>query len=93
MFKQVIIRFFEESVLRMIDSWLYGRAYSTYRNSHRRPKPCNFIEKETLAQVFPCEFCEIFKNTFVGEHLSASASAFTINLLLKKYSMFFQVFL
>ena len=25
---------------------------------------CNFIEKETLAQVFSCEFCEISKNTF-----------------------------
>ena len=25
---------------------------------------CNFINKETLAQVFYCEFCEIFKNTF-----------------------------
>ena len=25
---------------------------------------CNFIKKETLAQVFPCEFYEIFKNTF-----------------------------
>ena len=25
---------------------------------------CNFIKKETLAQVFPCEFCEISKNTF-----------------------------
>ena len=25
---------------------------------------CNFIKKETLAQVFYCEFCEIFKNTF-----------------------------
>ena len=25
---------------------------------------CNFIEKETLAQVFSCEFCEIQKNTF-----------------------------
>ena len=24
---------------------------------------CNFIKKETLAQVFPCEFCKIFKNT------------------------------
>ena len=24
---------------------------------------CNFIEKETLAQVFSCEFCEIYKNT------------------------------
>ena len=24
----------------------------------------NFINKETLAQVFSCEFCEISKNTF-----------------------------
>ena len=24
----------------------------------------NFIKKETLAQVFSCEFCEIPKNTF-----------------------------
>ena len=27
-------------------------------------KASNFIEKETLAQVFSCEFCEISKNTF-----------------------------
>ena len=25
---------------------------------------CNFIKKESLAQVFSCEFCEISKNTF-----------------------------
>ena len=25
---------------------------------------CNFIKKETLAQVFSCKFCEICKNTF-----------------------------
>ena len=25
---------------------------------------CNFIKKETLAQVFSCQFCEIFNNTF-----------------------------
>ena len=25
---------------------------------------CNFIKKETLTQVFCCEFCEISKNTF-----------------------------
>ena len=27
------------------------------------------IKKETLAHVFSCEFCEIFKNTFFTEHL------------------------
>ena len=30
---------------------------------------CNFIKKETLAQVFSCEFCGMFKNTFFIEHL------------------------
>ena len=29
---------------------------------------CNFIKKETLAQVFPCEFCKISKNNFFTEH-------------------------
>ena len=27
-------------------------------------KTCSFIKKESLAQVFSCEFCEISKNTF-----------------------------
>ena len=27
---------------------------------------CNFIKKETLAQVFSCKFCEISKNTSGG---------------------------
>ena len=35
---------------------------------------CNFIKKEALAQVFFCEFYEIFKNTFFTEHLRATAS-------------------
>ena len=34
----------------------------------------NFIKKETLAQVFSCEFCEIFKNTFFTEDLWMTAS-------------------
>ena len=35
---------------------------------------CNFIKKEALAQVFSCEFCEIFKNTFFTEHLRTTTS-------------------
>ena len=35
---------------------------------------CKFIKKETLAQVFSCEFCEIFKNTFFTEHVWTTAS-------------------
>ena len=33
------------------------------------PETCNFIKKKTLAQLFFCEFCEIFKKTFFTEHL------------------------
>ena len=33
-----------------------------------------FIQKETLTQVFSCELCEIFKNTFFTEHLRVAAS-------------------
>ena len=29
-----------------------------------KPYACSFIKKETLAQLFSCEFCEISKNTF-----------------------------
>ena len=42
------------------------------------PQACNFIKKETLAQVFSCEFCEISKNTFSAEHLRTTASIFNI---------------
>ena len=27
-----------------------------------RPRACNFIKKETLAHVFSCEFCKVFKD-------------------------------
>ena len=33
---------------------------------------CNFIEKETLTQVFSCECCEIFKNTIFLQNTSGS---------------------
>ena len=35
---------------------------------------CNFIKKETLAQVFSCEFCEISKNTFLHRTPQVAAS-------------------
>ena len=38
---------------------------------------CNFIKKESLAQVFSCEFCEISKNTFFAEQLWTTASVMT----------------
>ena len=33
----------------------------------------NFFKKETLVQVFSCESCETFKNTFFTEHLRTAA--------------------
>ena len=36
----------------------------THKNLEIKTGACNFIKKETLAQVFSCEFCEISKNTF-----------------------------
>ena len=30
----------------------------------KRLQTCNFIKKETLAQVFSCEFCEILRKSF-----------------------------
>ena len=34
------------------------------------------MKKETLAQVFSCEFCKISKNTFFTEHLRTTASEY-----------------
>ena len=40
----------------------------------------NFIKKETLAQMFSCEFCEIFKNTFFKRTpLVAAFNSFILN--------------
>ena len=44
---------------------------------------CNFIKKETLAQVFSCEFCEISKGNFPTKHLQMTAS--------DKYLIFFSI--
>ena len=38
----------------------------------------DFIKNETLVQVFSCEFCESFKNTFFTEHIRATASIYFI---------------
>ena len=40
-------------------------------------KACNFIQKETQAQVFYCEFCEKFKNTFLYRTPLVAASEIT----------------
>ena len=37
---------------------------------------CNFIKKETLTQVFSCEFCEISKSSFSYRTPLVAASDF-----------------
>ena len=44
---------------------------------------CNFIKKDTLAQVFSFKFCEISKNTFFTEHLWTTASVAMCELVWK----------
>ena len=39
------------------------RNFTKFTGRHLWPEACNFMKKETLAQVFSCEFCEISKNT------------------------------
>ena len=41
----------------------------------------NFINKETLAQVFSCEVCEISKSTFFREHLKQTVSEVCIAIV------------
>ena len=41
-----------------------------------RPEACNFIKKETLAKVFPCEFCGISESTFFHITLPVAASEY-----------------
>ena len=36
----------------------------------------NFSKEETLAQVFSCKICQIFKNTYFIGHLGATTSVF-----------------
>ena len=50
------------------------------------------LEASGLAQVFCCEFCEIYKNTFFTEHLLVTVSvdtSFEVSFLTisKKYSV------
>ena len=45
---------------------------------------CNFIKKEILAQVFSCEFCEIFKSIFFYRTHLVTVSV--INIMTKRNS-------
>ena len=48
-------------------------------------RPAALLKKKDLAQVFSCEFCEIFNNTFFTEHLRVTASD---SMFYQKFSSF-----
>ena len=45
---------------------------SDFFKKKMQAEACNFINNETLAHVFFSEFCEIFKNIFLTEHLQVT---------------------
>ena len=52
-----------------------------FRKFHRKIVVLkSFFHKETPIQVFPCEICEIFKNTYFEEHLRTTASEYTTSI-------------
>ena len=53
--------------------------YSRQTLANHRPEACIFIKKEALAQMFSCEFCEIYKNTFYYKTSLVAASGVLIN--------------
>ena len=53
---------------------------------HAEAEVCNFINKETLAQVFYCKFCEISKNTILTEQLLATASKQNLEMAASTFS-------
>ena len=56
----------------------------------QRPKACNFIKKESLAQVFFYEFCEISKNIFFYRTPPLAASD-SIEILITKNILFMKL--
>ena len=60
----------------LLKSHIRTGSLQLYWNYTLAREACNFIKKEALAQVFSCEFCVIFKNTFFAEHFQTTASLF-----------------
>ena len=65
----LILIFFQMTLRKILENVFFEALEAFFK------KACNFIKKESLAQVFSCEFCEIFKNTFFTEHFRTIASA------------------
>ena len=70
-----------------LQSWcLFGRwllcSLLVRRWSIRKALACHFIKKESLAQVFSCEFCKISKNNFFHRTPLVAASVFNLKFFI-----------
>ena len=63
--------------LRLSSAWVLESKFVKFLMSISKWRSCNFIKKETLAQVFSREFCNISKNTFFYKKPLVAASGFT----------------
>ena len=79
--KTVKCRFTLKCQKQLPEVFCKKRCSEKFRKIHRKthvPEP--FFKKETLEQVFSCEFCKISKNTCFREHLQTTASV-KVNVL------------
>ena len=70
----IFLKHFKNLLYQNVNPFKHEDSLNKERLWHRR---------KTLAQVFPCEFCEIFKNIFFTKHLGATASDSTFMLILR----------
>ena len=70
--------FCKNGVLRNLPKFIRKHLYQSLNKvAGLRPEPCNFIKKETLAQVVSSEFCEISNRTPPGDCFWCSIERFS----------------
>ena len=69
-----VLRNFAKFTGKHLSQSVFFNKVARLRPASCTPQACNFIKKETLAQVFSCEICEISKNIFFTEQLWVAAS-------------------
>ena len=75
--------FCEKSVLRNFAKFVRKHLCQSVFFNKVAGAACNFIKRETLAQVFSCEFCKISKNTFFYRTPPVAASLFCKTKILR----------
>ena len=70
--------FCEKGVLKVLQNSHEntGASVSFLTKLQAEAEACNFIEKETVAHMFSCEFCKFSKNTFLYRTPPVAASIF-----------------